>query len=76
MAARTRPNLIRVFSNLLFSIGALNHLALAGSLLISWDSVGDSRVAGYKVKYGTGSKNYTNFCRRRTVHEPSPAEPR
>jgi len=61
MAARTRSNLIRAFLTVLFSIGALNHFALAGSLLISWDPVADSRVAGYKVKYGTSSKSYTNF---------------
>lgn len=61
MAARTRSNLIRDFLRVLFSIGALNHFALAGSLLISWDPVADSRVAGYKVKYGTSSKSYTNF---------------
>ena len=59
MAARICPNLIRVFLALLFSIGASHHLAFAGSLLISWDSVGDSRVAGYKVKYGTASQSYT-----------------
>ena len=60
MAARTRSNLIRAFLTVLFSIGALNHFALAGSLLISWDPVADSRVAGYKVKYGTSSRSYTN----------------
>ena len=59
MAARICPNLIRVFLALLFSIGASHHLAFAGSLLISWDSVDDSRVAGYKVKYGTASQSYT-----------------
>jgi hypothetical protein len=59
MAARICPNFIRVFLALLFSIGASHHLAFAGSLLISWDSVGDSRVAGYKVKYGTASQSYT-----------------
>jgi len=59
MAARICPTLILVFL-LLFSIGAFTHLALAGSLLISWDPVGDSRVAGYKVKYGTTSKSYTS----------------
>jgi Purple acid Phosphatase, N-terminal domain/IPT/TIG domain/Fibronectin type III domain len=59
MAARICLNFIRVFLALLFSIGASHHLAFAGSLLISWDSVGDSRVAGYKVKYGTASQSYT-----------------
>jgi hypothetical protein len=59
MAARICPNFIRVFLALLFSIGASHHLAFAGSLLISWDSVADSRVAGYKVKYGTASQSYT-----------------
>jgi hypothetical protein len=34
--------------------------AKAGSLQIAWDPVNDSRVAGYKVKYGTASKSYTN----------------
>jgi hypothetical protein len=60
MAARTCPNFIRVFLALLSSIGASHHLAFAGSLLVSWDSVGDSRVAGYKVKYGTASNSYTS----------------
>jgi len=59
MAARMCPNLIRAFLALLVSIGASHHLAFGGSLLISWDSVGDSRVAGYKVKYGTASQSYT-----------------
>jgi hypothetical protein len=59
MAARICPHLIRVFLAVLVSIGALNHLVFAGSLLISWDPVGDSRVAGYKVKYGTTSQSYT-----------------
>jgi hypothetical protein len=59
MAARVCPNLIRVFLALLVSFGASHHLAFGGSLLISWDSVGDSRVAGYKVKYGTASQSYT-----------------
>jgi hypothetical protein len=27
--------------------------------MISWDSVTDSRVAGYRLKYGTSSRNYT-----------------
>jgi IPT/TIG domain/Purple acid Phosphatase, N-terminal domain/Fibronectin type III domain len=58
MAARISPTPLRVFLILLFSFGAFSHLSLAGSLLVSWDSVGDSRVAGYKLKYGTGSGNY------------------
>jgi hypothetical protein len=58
MAERIRPNLTRVFVILLCLLGAFNHLAFAGSLLISWDPVGDSRVAGYKVKYGTASQTY------------------
>lgn len=61
MAARIFPNLVRVFLTFLFSIGAFDYLAFAGSLLISWDSVGDSRVTGYKVKYGTASKSYTSY---------------
>jgi hypothetical protein len=62
MATRICPhlNLIRVFLTFLFSIGAFNNLTFAGSLLISWDSVADSRVAGYKLKYGTTSKSYTS----------------
>ncbi len=32
---------------------------LAGSLFISWNAVSDSRVAGYKVKYGTTSGNHS-----------------
>lgn len=59
MAARICPHLIRVFLGVLVSIGALNHLVFAGSLLISWDAVNDSRVAGYKVKYGTAPQSYT-----------------
>src|SRR5262249_42634597 len=33
--------------------------ARAGSLQVSWSSVSDSRVAGYKIKYGTTSRTYT-----------------
>jgi len=31
---------------------------LAGSLLVSWDPVQDSRLAGYKIKYGTTPGSY------------------
>lgn len=61
MAARIRPNLTRVFATLLCLIGAFDHPAFAGSLLISWDAVADSRVAGYKVKYGTASQAYSTY---------------
>ena len=33
--------------------------ALGGSLLVSWGAVQDSRVAGYKVKYGIASGSYS-----------------
>ena len=33
--------------------------ALAGSISLAWDPVGDPRLAGYKVYYGTSSRNYT-----------------
>ncbi|MCI0624766.1 MAG: fibronectin type III domain-containing protein [Acidobacteria bacterium] len=59
MTARMRPHLIRFLLTLLLSVGALTHAVFAGSLLVSWDPVPDSRVAGYKVKYGTASKSYT-----------------
>jgi len=32
--------------------------AFAGSLLLSWGAIQDSRLAGYKIKYGTASGNY------------------
>src|SRR5882762_5160316 len=32
---------------------------LAGSLLVSWDPIQDSRLMGYKVRYGTSSGGYT-----------------
>jgi len=59
MATRISSNPLRVLFLFLFSIGVFNHVGLAGSLLVSWDSVADSRVAGYKVKFGTGSGSYT-----------------
>ena len=31
---------------------------VAGSLLLSWDAVQDSRLSGYKIKYGTVSGSY------------------
>jgi Purple acid Phosphatase, N-terminal domain len=31
---------------------------LAGSLLLSWDPIQDSRLSGYKIKYGTVSGSY------------------
>ena len=37
------------------TVGALQ----AGTLSVSWDAVPDSRVSGYKIKYGTVSGNYT-----------------
>jgi PKD repeat protein len=33
--------------------------ASAGSLSLAWDAVSDSRLAGYKVYYGTAARNYT-----------------
>ena len=33
--------------------------ALAGSIALAWDPVGDPRLAGYKVYYGTSSRNYS-----------------
>ena len=32
---------------------------MAGSLLLSWNPIQDSRLAGYKIKYGTASGSYT-----------------
>jgi hypothetical protein len=37
---------------------AMTENTLAGSLFVSWDPVQDSRVAGYRLKYGTTSRNY------------------
>ena len=33
--------------------------AFAGSVNLAWDAVNDPRVSGYKVYYGTSSRNYT-----------------
>jgi PKD repeat protein len=33
--------------------------AFAGSLSLAWDAVSDPRLVGYKVYYGTSSRNYT-----------------
>ena len=33
--------------------------AFAGSINLAWDAVNDPRVSGYKVYYGTSSRNYT-----------------
>ena len=33
--------------------------ALAGSISLAWDPVADPRLAGYKLYYGTASRNYT-----------------
>ena len=33
--------------------------SLAGNVNLAWDPVNDSRVAGYKIHYGTSSRNYT-----------------
>jgi hypothetical protein len=52
--------LIRFLMTIVCLVGGGGGIAKAGSLLISWDPVNDSRVAGYKVKYGTTSKSYTN----------------
>ncbi|HEX2520816.1 MAG TPA: fibronectin type III domain-containing protein [Terriglobia bacterium] len=38
---------------------ALTENALAGSLGVSWDPVQDNRIAGYRLKYGTSSRSYT-----------------
>ncbi len=36
-------------------------LAFSAQIKLAWDPVNDERVAGYKIYYGTSSKNYTNF---------------
>ena len=33
--------------------------AFAGSLSLAWDAVSDPRLVGYKVYYGTSSRNYS-----------------
>jgi hypothetical protein len=33
--------------------------AFGGSLNLAWDAVSDPRLTGYKVYYGTSSRNYT-----------------
>ena len=38
---------------------AIPQSAMAGSLLLSWGAIQDSRLAGYKIKYGTASGSYT-----------------
>src|SRR5262245_29218837 len=38
---------------------ALTGNALGGSLCITWDPVQDNRVAGYRLKYGTSTRSYT-----------------
>jgi IPT/TIG domain/Purple acid Phosphatase, N-terminal domain/Fibronectin type III domain len=43
----------------LFLVLLMPMSSLAGSLLISWDAVQDSRLAGYKIKYGTSSGSYS-----------------
>lgn len=46
------------------SVGLLvfgSSLARAGSVTISWDANKESDLAGYKVYFGTQSKNYTDF---------------
>jgi len=61
MALRTYPCIIRFVSGTLMILTTIfASTAKAGSLQIAWDPVNDTRVAGYKVKYGTTSKNYTN----------------
>ena len=61
MATRTSyGKLASTFLVIVFWMATFAHLALGGSLSLSWDAVGDSRVAGYKVKYGTTSRSYTN----------------
>ncbi len=36
-------------------------VAHAGTISIAWDPVSDADVAGYKVYWGTSSRNYTNW---------------
>ncbi len=41
----------------IMGVGIIQNLN-AGSLWVSWSAVSDSRVAGYKIKYGTQSGSY------------------
>jgi hypothetical protein len=58
MVLRTRVK--AVINSVVFAILLSSSLTYAGSLLVSWDDVPDSRVAGYKIKYGTQSNSYSN----------------
>ena len=44
---------------LMIAFALLTENALAGSLGVSWDPVQDNRIAGYRLKYGTSSRSYT-----------------
>lgn len=44
---------------LMFAIVIMLQSAIAGSLLVSWDPIQDSRLAGYKIKYGTVPGTYS-----------------
>lgn len=60
MISIKHSSIIRFLMTIAFFIGGFGGVSKAGSLLISWDPVNDNRVAGYKVKYGTVSKSYSN----------------
>src|SRR6185295_7193144 len=49
--------LIAVLLLAFFSFGSA--VSFAGSLSISWAPIQDSRLAGYKIKYGTASGIYS-----------------
>ena len=49
------------FLSLLVVVLLLSQNALAGSLLISWNPISSSALAGYKIKVGTTSGTYTQF---------------
>lgn len=47
------------FSLSLFSLFFFSSLAFAGNINLAWDASPSTGVGGYKIYYGTSSKNYT-----------------
>jgi fibronectin type 3 domain-containing protein len=54
---RRNDSLKEIILLVFIALGSVENMA-AGSLWVSWSSVSDSRVAGYKIKYGTQSGSY------------------
>ena len=51
------------FGTLILSFLFFNSVVYSGEVVLAWDAAPDSKAAGYKVYYGTSTKNYSKILK-------------